>query len=104
MSLDAVPLRDTAMDDDQDLSPLPATMSCGDIDDLGLSFDLENILESAKEHCCGKLEIICPCDKEDLSHLVHFLYDGEIHCNEEFDSIRILDNLTKIFGFPKNLG
>ena len=64
---------------------------------------MRNILESAKEHCCGKLEIICPCDKEDLNHLVHFLYDGEIHCNEEFDSIRILDNLTKIFGFPKNL-
>ena len=64
---------------------------------------MRNILESAKEHCCGKLEIICPCDKEDLSHLVHFLYDGEIHCNEEFDSIRILDNLAKIFGFPKNL-
>jgi hypothetical protein len=60
-------------------------------------------LESAKEHCCGKLEIICPCDKEDLNHLVHFLYDGEIHCNEEFDTIRVLDNLTKIFGFPYNL-
>ena len=64
---------------------------------------MRNILESAKGHCCGKLEIICPCDKEDLNHLVHFLYDGEIHCNEEFDSIRILDNLAKIFGFPKNL-
>ena len=64
---------------------------------------MRNILESAKEHCCGKLEIICPCDKEDLNHLVHFLYDGEIHCNEEFDTIRVLDNLTKIFGFPYNL-
>ena len=33
-----------------------------------------------------------------------FLYDGEIHCaKEEFDSLKILENLSKIFGFDENL-
>ena len=32
---------------------------------------------------------------------MNFLYDGEIHC--EKDSLKIIENLRKIFGFPKNL-
>ena len=35
---------------------------------------LRKILSSAKDHCCGILEIICPCTKQELSHLVTFLY------------------------------
>ena len=64
---------------------------------------LRKILSSAKEQCCGILEILCPCTKKELSHLVNFLYDGEIHCENENDSIEIQENLIKIFGFPNNL-
>ena len=64
---------------------------------------LRNILSSAKEHCCKTLEILCPCSKMDLGHIVNFLYDGEIQCQDESESIKIQENLNKIFGFPKNL-
>ena len=70
---------------------------------LGQTKFMRDILKSVKENCCSTLEIICPCGKEDLRELVNFFYDGEIHCNDEFDSIRTLDNLCKIFGFPENL-
>ena len=64
---------------------------------------LREILSSTKEHCCGSIEVFCPCSKEELSHLVNFLYDGEIHCEIESDSLKIIENLQKIFGFPRNL-
>ena len=64
---------------------------------------LREILSSANERCCGTIEVFCPCSKDELSHLVNFLYDGEIHCEQEFDSLKILENLNKIFGFSKNL-
>ena len=64
---------------------------------------LRKILSSANERCCGTIEVFCPCSKDELNHLVNFLYDGEIHCEEEFDSLKILENLNKIFGFSKNL-
>ena len=35
---------------------------------------------------------------------MNFLYKGEIQCIEEFDSLKIQENLHKIFGFPKFLG
>ena len=62
---------------------------------------LREILSSTKDHCCGTIEVICPCSKEELSHLVNFLYDGEIHCEKE--SLKIIENLQKIFGFQRNL-
>ena len=61
---------------------------------------LRKILSSAKEHCCVTVEILCPCSTEELAHLVNFLYDGEIHCENENDSKIIQENLEKIFGFP----
>ena len=64
---------------------------------------LRKILSSANERCCGTLEVFCPCSTDELSHLVNFLYDGEIHYEEEFDSLKILENLNKILGFPRNL-
>ena len=54
---------------------------------------LREILSSAKEHCCQTLEILCPCTKEELSHLVIFLYDGEIRCENYDDSLKIQENL-----------
>ena len=64
---------------------------------------LRKILSSTKDHCCGTIEVICPCSKEELKHLVNFLYDGEIHCEKESDALKIIDNLQKIFDFPRNL-
>mgnify|MGYP001317327713 FL=1 len=64
---------------------------------------LRKILSSANERCCGTIEVFCPCSKDELNHLVNFLYDGEIHCEEEFDSLKVLENLNIIFGFSKNL-
>ena len=34
---------------------------------------------------------------------MNFLYDGEIHCKKESDSLKVIENLQKIFGFPRNL-
>ena len=71
---------------------------------FGQTTFLRKILTSANERCCGTVEVFCPCSKDELSHLVKFLYDGEIHCaKEEFDSLKILENLSKIFGFDENL-
>ena len=64
---------------------------------------LREILLSTKEHCCGTIEVICPCSKEELNHLVNFLYDGEIHCKKESDSLKVIENLQKIFGFLDNI-
>ena len=64
---------------------------------------LREILSSTKEQCCGTIEVLCPCSKEELKHLVNFLYDGEIHCEGESESLKIIENLQKIFGFPRNL-
>jgi hypothetical protein len=64
---------------------------------------LREILSSTKEHCCSTIEVLCPCSKVELKHLVNFLYDGEIHCEKEYDSLKIIENLQKIFGFPRNL-
>ena len=69
-------------------------------------FPMENILQNwyyhGKDQCCGIMEIICPCSKEDLSRLVQFLYHGEIQCEDVFDSFKTQENLGKIFGFPEN--
>ena len=64
---------------------------------------LQKILSSAKEHCCGTLEILCPCSEEELGQLVDFLVSGEIHCENLKESLKIQENLHKILGFPKNL-
>ena len=64
---------------------------------------LRKILSSTNEHCCANIEVLCPCSREELYHLVNFLYDGEIHCGEESDSLKIIENLQKIFGFQRNL-
>ena len=62
------------------------------------------ILSCAKEQCSEILEILCPCSKDELNHLVLFLYSGVINCENELDSLNILENLDKVFGYhPKNL-
>ena len=70
---------------------------------LGQTHFLREILFSTKEHCCQIMEILVPCSKIELSHLVNFLYDGEIRCKEEKESLKILENLNKLFGFDESL-
>ena len=68
---------------------------------LGQTEKMRNILFSFKENCCGIMEILCPCPKDELEQLVKFLYSGIISFN--VDLLKILDNLITIFGFPENL-
>ena len=49
------------------------------------------------------IEIICPCSKEELEKLVNFLYQGEIQCDDVFDSLNSQEDLSKILGFPESL-
>ena len=69
----------------------------------GSKFKIHRIV-CAKEQCCEILEVFCPCSKDELNHLVLFLYAGVINCESELDSLNILENLDKVFGYhPKNL-
>ena len=52
------------------------------------------------QNCCGAMEVILPCSKEELGHLMNFLNEGKIKCNKKIDSLKIIDNLNKILGYP----
>ena len=62
---------------------------------------MREILKSATNHCCAKIEMICPCSTEELEKIVHFLYHGEIQCEDVFESFGVQEDLRKIFGFPE---
>ena len=70
---------------------------------LGQTEFMREILKSVKDHCCNELEIICPCTKEEMEKLVHFLYFGELHCEDIFESFNLQEDLNKVFGFSENL-
>ena len=70
---------------------------------LGQTDFFREILASAKEQCCGIIEILCPCSKEELRPMVKFLRTGEISCDNKLDFLKIVKNLNKIFGFPESL-
>ena len=70
---------------------------------LGQTEFMREILKSVNDHCCGKIEIICPCTKDELEKIVLFLYIGEIQCEDEIESLDVQDALSKIFGFPESL-
>ena len=69
---------------------------------LGQTVFLRKILFTAINHCCDTIEIICPCTKEELEKLVHFLYHGEIQCENVFESFKSQEDLSKLFGFPED--
>ena len=69
---------------------------------IGQTEFLRKILFTTISHCCDTIEIICPCTKEELEKLVHFLYHGEIQCVDVFESFRSQEDLSKIFGFPED--
>ena len=54
-------------------------------------------------NCCDTIDIICPCSKQELGQLIDFLTNGKFHCENEVDSSKVFENLSKIFGFPANL-
>ena len=37
-------------------------------------------LLKSQHSCCGLMEVICPCSREELGHLVNFLYEGKNDC------------------------
>ena len=63
---------------------------------------LQNWYYNDKDQCCGIIEIICPCSKDELARLIQFLYNGEIPCKDVFESFKSQEDLNLIFGFPEN--
>ena len=59
-----------------------------------------NLLSDSEWFCCQNLEIFLPCSANELKYLVTFLYEGQINCESETNCQQILENLSKIFGFP----
>ena len=70
---------------------------------LGQTEFMREILKSAKDRCCEKTVIICPCTKEELAQLVIFLYYGKLQLKDVFESFAIQEHLHKIFGYPESL-
>ena len=64
---------------------------------------MQNILFSANQICCGNIEIFCPCLTYELEYIVKFLYSGKIPYEKDVNLAKILDSLTKTFGYPKEL-
>lgn len=62
---------------------------------------MRSILFGFKDNYCGIMEIFCPCPKDELEQIVKFLYSGTISSDVEL--VKILNNLIKVFGFPKKL-
>merc|ERR1719369_765877 len=48
------------------------------------------------QSCCGMMEVILPCSKEELFPLINFLSEGKIECNKKIDYLKIFENLNKI--------
>ena len=64
---------------------------------LGQTKFMRELLKNT--NCCNTLEIICPCSKEELGQIIHFLRHGKIECVDEKDFSKFLENLNKILGF-----
>ena len=62
---------------------------------------MRNILSYSKDVCYAEIQIFCPCSKSDLESMVTFLYTGKIAYGCEVNLIKILSNLSEIFGFSK---
>ena len=62
---------------------------------------MRNILSYSKDVCCAEIQIYCPCSNNDLEYMVTFLYNGKIAYGSEVNLIKILNNLSEIFGFSK---
>ena len=54
-------------------------------------------------NCCGTIDIIFPCSKEELAKLIDFVVHGKIQCEDEIVSSKVFENLSKILGFPTDL-
>ena len=65
---------------------------------FGLTTFMRKLLEA--QNCCGLVELIVPCSKEDLCNLIFFITHGKIQFDEKNDCFKIIENLYKILGFP----
>ena len=65
---------------------------------FGQSEFMRELLKS--QSCCGLMEVIFPCSKEELEHLMNFLHTGKMKCNQKNDLLKMIENLNKILGFP----
>ena len=61
---------------------------------------MRELLKTA--NCCGLVEIILPCSKEELGHIMNFVHEGKILCKRKIDSAKVIQNLIKMLGFPPN--
>ena len=69
---------------------------------LGQTDFMREILSSSKEKCCEIIEILCPCSREELKHLVEFLCTGEIRCEKKVKKVEIEQDFSiEAFGFGR---
>ena len=61
---------------------------------------MRELLKNA--NCCGPVEMIFPCTKEELGDLMIFITEGKIQCNKMTDCLKIIENLNKILAFPSD--
>ena len=64
---------------------------------------MRNILISELNGCCHNIEMLCPCDGNELESILKLIYNGKISYRTETEIAKIFENLTKIFGFSENL-
>ena len=64
---------------------------------------MKNILLDDHGQFSQSIEIFCPCSDKEIESILNFLYNGSISCYQEDEVSKILNNLTKLFGFPGKL-
>ena len=64
---------------------------------------MKNILLSGHNVIFQNIEIFCPCSDNELKTILNFLYSGTMSFKDEFRVVKLLENLTKLFGFPGKL-
>ena len=69
---------------------------------LGQTKFMRELIKSSS--CCGVIEIILPCLKDELGQIVEFVNHGKILCDDETEFAKILENLKKFLGYPEDFG
>ena len=64
---------------------------------------MKNILSDNYSVYFRNIEIFCPCSDNELKSILNFLYSGTMSFKNEFGVVKLLENLTKLFGFPGKL-
>ena len=56
----------------------------------------------ASSNCCGKIEIIFTCSKDELQQLINFVNNGKLFCLNETEFSSTIENLKKFLGFDNH--